>query len=320
MARKKKGWRHAPPAFRHRVPVPVPRVAEIEQPLEALLSPSLLAPRRLERPDPRQPQRPIRLRARLLTLPVLVAIIVSLVWRRLGAVAEVRRVLAREGVLWVKPLEVSEQAIRQRLDTLPAPVMAELFGEVWARLRAQPTPSWPGLEEGESVRAHFPLSALADGSTLEALRKKTPALQAVDGLALAGRGMMIGEAFSHRPVWQLYTEDAAAKDKRFPHEILAAVSPGGLLVFDLGVFSFLWCDAFTEAAKDFVTRMRQGTSYRTLQVLSQGPAYRAELVQVGTYRSQPCRQRLRLGWMQLLSGSCRAVSPCQNRRKRRLPE
>lgn len=294
MARKKKGWRHANPDFRHRVPVPVPRVAEIEQQLEALLSPSLLAPRRLERPDPRQPQRMIRLRARLLTLPVMVAIIVSLVWRRLGAVAEVRRVLAREGVLWVQPLEVSEQAISKRLDTLPAPVMAELFSEVCARLQAQPAPSWPGLEEWESVRAHFPLIALADGSTLEALRKKTPALQAVDGLALAGRVMMIVEAFSHRPVWQLYTEDAAANDKRFTSEILAAVPPGGLLVFDLGFFSFLWFDAFTEAAKYFVTRMRQGTTYRTLQVLSQGPAYRDELVQVGTYRAHPCRHRLRL--------------------------
>jgi len=32
---------------------------------------------------------------------VMVAIIVSLVWRRLAAVAEVQRVLAREGLLWV---------------------------------------------------------------------------------------------------------------------------------------------------------------------------------------------------------------------------
>ena len=144
------------------------------------------------------------------------------------------------------------------------------------------------------MRAHFPLIALADGSTLEALRKKTQALQAVDGLALAGRMLMIVEAFSHRPVWQLYTADAAANDKRFATEILSAVPPGGLFVFDLGFFSFLWFDAFTEAAKYFVTRLRQGTTYRTLQILSQGPAYRDELVQVGTYRAHPCRHRLRL--------------------------
>ena len=88
------------PDFRHRSQIPMPAVAAVEQRLFDVLSPSLLAPRQLERHDPRQPQRVIRMRQRLLTLPVLVAIIVSLVWRRLPAVAEVQRVLAREGLLW----------------------------------------------------------------------------------------------------------------------------------------------------------------------------------------------------------------------------
>src|ERR687887_2697384 len=68
--------------FRHRSQIPMPAVEEVEQRLLEVLSPSLLAPRQLERRDPRQPQRLIRMRQRLLTLPVLVAIIVSLVWRR----------------------------------------------------------------------------------------------------------------------------------------------------------------------------------------------------------------------------------------------
>jgi hypothetical protein len=65
----------------------------------------------MERRDPRQPQRLIRMRQRLLTLRVMVAIVVSLVWRRMPAVAEVRRVLAQEGLLWLMPLRVSHQAI-----------------------------------------------------------------------------------------------------------------------------------------------------------------------------------------------------------------
>jgi len=58
---------------------PCQRLEEVEQHLTALLSPSLLAPRQLERRDPRQPQRLIRMRQRLLTLPGMVAIVVSLV-------------------------------------------------------------------------------------------------------------------------------------------------------------------------------------------------------------------------------------------------
>ena len=133
--------KHARPCphaeFRHRSQIPMPAVEEVEQRLVELLSPSLLAPRQMERRDPRQPQRVIRMRQRLLTLPVIVAIVVSLVWRRIPAVAEVQRVLAREGLLGVAPVRVSVQALTKRLDVLPAAVMGALFTEVCARLQAR---------------------------------------------------------------------------------------------------------------------------------------------------------------------------------------
>jgi hypothetical protein len=138
-------WSHS--EFRHRSQIPMPAVAEVEQRLLDVLTPSLLAPRQLERQDPRQPQRLIRMRQRLLTLPVIVAIIVSLVWRRVPSIAEVQKVLAREGMLGVAPLQVSAQAITNRLDVLPAAVVGQLFAEVCARLHAHapsalPHPSW----------------------------------------------------------------------------------------------------------------------------------------------------------------------------------
>ena len=89
---KRNKRRRGHPDFRHRVPGPVPSVAEVEAELYALLTPALFAARQLERRDPRNPARLIRLRARILTLPVMVALVVSLVWRRLGTIAEVHRV------------------------------------------------------------------------------------------------------------------------------------------------------------------------------------------------------------------------------------
>jgi hypothetical protein len=129
--------------FRHRSQIPMPAVEEVEQYLTDLLSPSLLAPRQLERRDPRQPQRLIRMRQRLLTLPVMVALMVSLVWRRMPAVAEVQKVLARAGLLWAPPLRVSPQAITKRLDALPAAVMGPLVTEVCTRLQAQAPTALP---------------------------------------------------------------------------------------------------------------------------------------------------------------------------------
>jgi Transposase DDE domain len=279
--------------FRHRSQIPMPAVAEVEQRLTDLLSPSLLAPRQLERRDPRQPQRLIRMRQRLLTLPVMAAIIVSLVWRRLPAVAEVQRVLAREGLWGVASLQVSAQAIIKRLDVLPVAAIGQLFADVCARLQTQTPPAVPH-PRWAPVREHFAQIAIVDGSTLEALRKKTQVLRERVGLVLGGKIMVMVEAFSHRPLWQLYTEDAAANDKRFAAEIMGALPRGGLLVFDLGFFSFLWFDDFTDSHRFFVTRMREKTAYRTVQELSSGPYYRDEIIQVGQYRSNPCRTPLRM--------------------------
>ena len=279
--------------FRHRSQIPMPAVEEVEQRLTDLLGPSLLAPRQLERRDPRQPQRLIRMRQRLLTLPVMAAIIVSLVWRRLPAVAEVQRVLAREGLLRGAPLQVSSQAILKRLDVLPVATMGQLFAEVCARLQAQvPPPVSP--PRWAPVREHFPQIAIVEGSTLEALRKKTQGLQERVGLVLGGKMMVMVEAFSHRPLWQLYTEDAAANDKRFAAAIMAALPIGGLLVFDLGFFSFLWFDDFTASHRFFVTRMREKTAYRPVRELSSGPSYRDEIIQMGQYRSNPCQHPVRM--------------------------
>ena len=147
--------------------------------------------------------------------------------------------------------------------------MGELFAEVCTRVQAQSPPPLPH-PRWVPVWERFPLLAIVDGSTLEALRKKTEVLQQREGLVLGGKMMVMVEAFSHRPLWQLYTEDAAANDKRFTAEILAAVPPGGLLVSDLGFFSFLWFDDFTNGQRFFVTRMREKTAHRTVQVLARG--------------------------------------------------
>ena len=279
--------------FRHRSQSPLPAVDEVEQRLLEVLNPSLLAPRQRERRDPRQPQRLIRMRQRLLTLPVMVAIIVSLVWRRVPSIAEVQKVLTREGWLGMAPLRVSPQAIPKRLDVLPAAVMGQLFPEVCTRVQAQSPPALPH-PRWAPVWERFPLLAIVDGSTLEALRKKTQGLQERPGLVLAGKLMMMVEAFNHRPVWQRYTEDAAANDTRFATEVLAALPVGGLLVCDLGVFSFLWVDDFTVQHKCVVTRMREKPAYRTVPVLSASPYYRDEIIQVGQYRANPCQYPLRL--------------------------
>lgn len=281
-------------AFRHRSQSPMPAVKEVAQRLLDVLSPSLLAPRPLARRAPRPPPRLIRMRQRLLTLPVIVAIMGRVGWRRGPSIAEVQQVLGREGLWGMAPRHVSPQAIPNRRAVLPAAVLGQRLAEVWARLQAQVPPTVPP-PGGAPVRERFSLLALVDGATREALRQKTQVLRAREGLVLGGKRLVMVEACSHRPRWQLYTADAAAHDKRFAAELMAAGPVGGLWVFALGFVSFLWFDACTNPQKVFVTRMRAKSADRTVQGLRQGASYRAESIQVGLYRSPPCTPPLRLG-------------------------
>jgi hypothetical protein len=106
--------------------MPAPAVEQIEQELLWLLSPATFKP-------PGDTKGKGQLRNRVLTLPVMMAIVVSLVYRQLPSLSEVLRMLEKEGLLWVESLKVSKQALSKRLGTLPADLFAELFEQVIQR-------------------------------------------------------------------------------------------------------------------------------------------------------------------------------------------
>src|SRR5439155_10879588 len=113
-------------------------------------------------------------------------------------------------------------------------------------------------QEQEPAYKQFSAVWIADGSTMEALKRRIDSVKE-KGLQLGGKMMMVVEAISRLPVNTFYTEDSKANDKRFCEQLLESLPVGGLLIFDLGFFSFLFFDAFTEAMKYFVIRLREKT-------------------------------------------------------------
>src|SRR5690349_19672618 len=55
------------------------------------------------------------LRERVLSLPVLVALVLSMIWRQIGSVCTLVRLLHDEGFLWTAPTPVTQQALSLRL-------------------------------------------------------------------------------------------------------------------------------------------------------------------------------------------------------------
>ncbi|MEH1841587.1 MAG: hypothetical protein V7L20_23280 [Nostoc sp.] len=69
------------------------------------------------------------------------AIVLSLVYRQINYLTDVLRCLEIEGLLWVEAMSVSRQeALSQRLESLPAKLFIKLYEQVIERLVAKKNP------------------------------------------------------------------------------------------------------------------------------------------------------------------------------------
>jgi len=267
---------------------PRPSDAEIEARLTELVSPavySMLAE-----------YRQLGLRQRILTLPVTVALVVTMVWRQVPSVSEVVRRLAREPLLWLDAARpVSQQAVDQRLRTLPA----ELFATLWARML-------PELHERATARTrpispllcrlqmHFPRIWAVDASTLEELFTKVGSLRGRQGTMLGGTMLALLDVVTRLPVQLWFDPDPHANEKRFLEHFEPWLRPGTLLLCDGGFYTFPFFDWLTETGVGFVIPARSLSAFQVQTTFHDTPHIRDRLIELGQYRSNPCRYSVRL--------------------------
>ncbi|WP_041233351.1 IS4 family transposase [Cylindrospermum stagnale] len=280
--RKKQGN----PDFRHRVNVPAPASEEIESRLFELVSPGTFTNLKEVKDKERS------LRSRVLTLPVMAAIVLSIVYRQVQHLTDVLRILEVEGLMWVEATKVSKQALSQRLNSLPAHLFAKLLEQVIECLAAKRSvrelaPAWASVSE------KFPAIWIGDASTLEAMKKHFGQLQEKTGAVLAGKMLMVVEAFTHTPVAVWYDADVKRNETRWWQALLERLPSGGLLVVDMGFYGFEWFDSLTTANKYVLTRQKEKVRYKVARVLSDGSHYKDEIIQMGWHHTNPCRHPMR---------------------------
>jgi len=203
------------------------------------------------------------LRARTLTLPVMAALVISLIWRQMGSVGELARVVNREAVMWVPRMKISMQAINERLRVMPAQLFMNVLMEVLPSFRKRWEERKRPLPEAMAwVRERYAQVLICDGSTLESLIRKTGLLIEDATHPLAGRMMGILDALSRLPIWIGYTDDESAHDQRFWDDILEHVARGALLIFDLGYTNYARFAQMTRDGITFITRVKSNMTYQ----------------------------------------------------------
>jgi len=238
--------------------------------------------------------RAMGLRHRILTLPVMVAFVLSLVWRQLGSVSEAVRGLETEGILWVEAFKVSQQAVSQRLSTFPPVLFYQVLMDVLPQMQAR----WqarqrPVPQAVAWAREHFASVLVVDGSTLDALLKKIGLLRNTAGKPLAGRMAALLELGSRLPKQVWYEADSLAHDQRFWQRVLAEVQGGALLIFDVGFLNFPIFDQLTSQGRFWLTRARKNTVCTEIQVFSKTAQLHDRLVRLGQ-TDKPAQYPVRL--------------------------
>ena len=208
------------------------------------------------------------LRERLLTLPLMVALVLSLIWRQFASVSEALRVLKKEGLLWAAPSQVSQQALSERLRTLPAELFHRILQEVLPVMQA----TWqartrPLPDEIQWALQHYDRVLAVDGSTLDALLRRVGLLRDLADYPLAGRMMALLDVASRLPERLWYTDDPQAHDQRFWEQILTVLQAGTLLLLDLGFTNYDYYAKLIGQQVTFITRCKTNAAYQIKQVL-----------------------------------------------------
>lgn len=234
--------------------------------------------------------RGLEMRARILSLPLMLAAVLTLVWRQVPSARELNRMLAREDLLWAKAVKVSQQALSQRLLTFPAELFERVLNDLlsilnqkWQQRQLRPLPL-----SLAHANQHFEHLWIVDASTLEALFRKLKSLEASTLGKLGGRICAVVDLKTRYPVQTWFHEQPYAHESNFVPNLLELVTPKTLLLLDRGFWNYHLFERLTLAQSDFITRLKSNAKYESISILSQSSTHRDTIIRLGTgYQGNP---------------------------------
>jgi Transposase DDE domain len=228
--------------------------------------------------------RQLGLRGRILNLPLMVAAVLTLLWRDVAGVTELTRMLAREGFLWCRPTTVTQQAMSQRFLSFPATLFEGVFKNLLPSLRT----AWyqrnqrPLPESIQFALTKFSRIWIIDSSTLEALFCKLKSLEDIPKGQLAGKMATVIDLMTRLPVDIWFLENPRASDVKIEENILQLVPANTLLLLDRGFYHFSFWLRLIERDIHLVTRLKKGAAIQVQQVFTKSYDLKDSLVRLGS--------------------------------------
>ena len=268
--------------------VPGPDNEAIEAQLTALLTPAITGQMAY--------YRQLGLRSRILTLPLMVAAVLTMLWRQVPSVHELTRMLAREDLLWCEAVKVTQQSLSERFLVFPA----ALFEQVLKGLLPELKERWQKRQQRpvslaiREAQQQFDQIWAADGSSLEALFRKLKVLEDVPVGQLAGKICTVIDITTRLPVEVWFSERARAYDTTFIPDLLTLVPKKTLLLLDRGFYDFKFFVTLVQQGAAFITRLKSNAKIEVVTVLTSTDTVKDLIVVLGSGQNNTPKITVRL--------------------------
>ena len=262
----------------HRHNTPTIDNEAISQQLEALLTPAIFAQQKY--------YKQLGLRDRVLNLSLMVAAVLTLLWRQVPGVQELNRLLAREGLLWCSVTKVAQQSLSERFLVFPSELFERVFKDLlpqlqlnWQRRLKRPLP-----DSVKFALCNFERIWIADGSTLEALFLKLKSLEDLKTGQLAGKICTVIDLVNRLPIEVWFHTKPAASETNFEAPLLNLLPAKTLILLDRGFYHFQFLQQLINQEVNFITRLKAKASIKYLKIFSYDHLLKDRLIQLGTVR------------------------------------
>ena len=246
--------------------------------LKALLTPAIFAQQQYYKLS--------GLRDRILNLSLMVAAVLTLLWRQVPGVQELTRLLAREDLLWCRATKVAQQSLSERFLVFPAELFERVFQDLLPRLQLnwQQRVKRPLPDSVKFTLLNFERIWIADGSTLEALFRKLKSLEDFKPGQLAGKICTVIDLVTRLPIKVWFHTKPAASETNFEAALLNLLSPKTLVLLDRGFYHFLFLQQLINQDVHFITRLKAKASLKYLNIFSYDHSVKDRLIKLGTVR------------------------------------
>ena len=200
--------------------------------------------------------------------------------------------LLYEKDLWDYPrFPISDQAVYKRLEQEGEGPLKWLFEQTSLILKER-------LHPYQHHLASFASQVVAiDETRLDQVLRHVPILRSYekgDPHLLPGKLAGVYDIRLQQWSYAEHIQKAEENDKVSAPLLLSHIEPGALILMDLGFFSFPWFDQLTQEGYYWISRLRQGTSFKVIHTFYQQGDTFDGWIRLGAYRSDQARFVVRL--------------------------